>query len=84
MLVTLLLGIIEFVIFHTRKLKIFYGHLVSNALKVMLFIYDVQYHVPVKLCRAAGSNNVFKITGKLTSDHVKLRPSNLCDILQLE
>ena len=38
----------------------------------MLFISDVQYYVPVKLCKMAGSIHLFKITGKLMIDKVKL------------
>ena len=39
----------------------------------MLFISDIQYYVLVKLCKTAGSKHLFKITGKLTSDKVKLK-----------
>ena len=38
----------------------------------MLFISDVQYYIPVKLCRTAGSIHLFKITGRLTIDKVRL------------
>ena len=37
----------------TRKLKLFSGHLFSNAVKIMLFILDAQHYVPIKLCRTA-------------------------------
>ena len=33
-----------------------------------MFKSDAQYYVPVKLCRAAGSIHLFKITGKLTAE----------------
>ena len=39
----------------------------------MLFISDVQYYVPIKLCKTAGSIRLFKITGILTPDKVKLK-----------
>ena len=38
----------------------------------MLFISDAQYYIPVKLCRTAGSIYLFKITGKLHPEHIKL------------
>ena len=38
----------------------------------MLFISDAHYYVPVTLCRSLGSIHLFKITGKLLSNHVKL------------
>ena len=49
------------------------GHLFSNAVKVMLFISDEQYYVPVKLCRTAGTIHLFKITDTLVPDNVKLK-----------
>ena len=45
-------------------------HLFSNAVKIMLFISDAQYYVPVKLCRTAESIHLFKIKGILTPEHV--------------
>ena len=38
----------------------------------MLFIADVQYYIPIKLCKSAGSFHLFNITGILTPDKVKL------------
>ena len=40
-----LLGILGFTIINSRKLELFEGNLVSSAVKVMLFIYDVQCYV---------------------------------------
>ena len=42
------LGKIIFIILKSRKLELFRGHLFSNAVKIMLFISDAQYYVPVK------------------------------------
>ena len=53
-----ILGIVFFIILKSRNL--FRGHLFSNAVKIILFISDVQYYV---LCRYAGSIHLFKITG---------------------
>ena len=39
----------------------------------MLFISDVQYYVPLKLCKTAGSIHLFKITGMLTPEYLKLK-----------
>ena len=38
--------------------------LFSNVVKIMLFISDVHYYVPVKLCKTAGSIHLFKIYKK--------------------
>ena len=74
------LGIIIFIILNARKLKLFKGHLFSNAVKIMLFIPGAQYYVPVKSCRAAGSIHLFKITGKLTPEHIKLERNILWEL----
>ena len=50
----------------------------------MLFISDVQYYVPVKLCKTADSIHLFKITGKLTLDKVKLNKHYIWDILEVD
>ena len=44
----------------------------SKAVKIMIFISDVQNYVPIKLCKAAGSIHLFKITGILKPENVKL------------
>ena len=54
-----------------RRVKICRGQLLSNVVKILLFISDVQYYVPVKLCKTASSIHLFKITGKIMMDKVK-------------
>ena len=50
----------------------------------MLFISDIQYYIPITLCKTAGSIHLFKITGKLTSDKVKLNKHYIWDILEVD
>ena len=50
----------------------------------MLFVSDVQYYVLVILCKTAGSIHLFKITGKLTPDKVKLNKHCIWDILEID
>ena len=50
----------------------------------MLLISDVQYYLPVKLCKTAGSIHLFKITGKITMDKVKLNKHYIWDILEID
>ena len=57
-----------FVILKAEKLRLFRGHLFSNAVKIMLFISNTQYYVPIKLCRMAGSIHLFKNMGMLTPE----------------
>ena len=40
--------------------------------------------MPVKLCKTAGSIHLFKITGKLTPDRVKLNKHYIWDILEID
>ena len=40
-------GLVNFVVLHSRKLKLFRGCLFSNAVKFMLFISDVKCYVPI-------------------------------------
>ena len=73
MLIISILGIAIFIIINARKLKLFRGHLFSNTVKIMLFISDAQNYTPIKMCRTAGSIHLFKITGKLILEHIKLK-----------
>ena len=50
----------------------------------MLFISNVQYYVLVKLCKTAGSIHLFKITGKIMMDKVKLNKHYVWDILEID
>ena len=50
----------------------------------MLFISDIQYYVLVKLCKTAGSTHLFRITGKLIPDKVKLNKNYKWDILEVD
>ena len=37
-----------------------------------------------KLCKIAGSNHLFKITGMLTSENVKLKGNKIRDITEID
>ena len=50
----------------------------------MLFISAVQYYIPVKLCKTAGSKHLFKITGKIMMEKVKLNKHYKWDILEID
>ena len=49
----------------------------------MFFISDEQYYVPIKLCKTTGSIHLFKITGIVTPDKVKLKKHYIWDILEI-
>ena len=84
MLSLAVLGILIFITVNARKLKLIRGHLFSNAVKIMLFISDAQYFIPVKLCRTTGSIHLFKIIGKLTSKQIELKRNILWDVIELD
>ena len=50
----------------------------------MLFISDTQYYVPIKLCKTTGSIHIFKSTGTLTHENVKLKRNIHWDIIKLD
>ena len=43
-----------------RKSRLCRGYKFSNAIKIMLFISDVQNYVPIKLFKTSGSIHLFK------------------------
>ena len=73
-----------FTILQVKRIKLCRGQLFLNIVKVMLFISDVQYYVLVNLCKTAGSIHLFKITGMLTPDKVKLNKHYTWDILEVD
>ena len=76
--------IIIFAILQLRRIKLCRRKLFSNIVKIMLFISDVQYYILVKLCKTAGSIHLFKITGKIMVDKVKLNKHYAWDILEID
>ena len=79
-----MIGLIIFAILQLRSIKLCRGQLFLNIVKIMLFMSDVQYYVPVKLCKTAGSIHLFEITGKITSDKVKLNKYYIWDVLEID
>ena len=57
---------------HYRKSKFSKGCRFSNAVKIMIFISDVQNFIPIRLCKAAGSIHLFKISCILKAESIKL------------
>ena len=72
-LILTILGLIMVAILHYRKSKLCRGHVFSNAVKIMIFILDVQYYVPIKLCKTTGSIHLFKIIGMLKPENIKFK-----------
>ena len=70
-------------ILHYRKSKFCREHTFSNAVKIMVFISDVQNYIPIKLCKTAGSIHLFKITGTLKTENIKLNKNYIWDTLEI-
>ena len=77
-------GLVLFTILQSGRIKLCRGQLFSNSVKIMLFISDVQYYVPIKLCKTTGSIHLFKITGILAPDKAKLKKHYIWDILEID
>ena len=69
---------------HYRKPKFCRRCTFSNAVKIMVFISDVQNYIPIKLCKTAGSIHLFKITGMLKAGNIKLNKICIWDTLEID
>ena len=75
---------IIFTFLHYRKSRLCKGYKSSNAVKIMLFISDIQNYVPIKVCKAAGSIHLFKIKSTLKTGNIKLNKNYLWDTLEID
>ena len=80
---TTIIGLVIFAILQVRRVKLCRGQLFLNVVKIMLFISDVQHYVQIKLCKTAGSIHLFKITGILMPEKVKINKHYIRDILEV-
>ena len=48
-----------------------------------MFISDVQHYTPIKLCKTSGSPHLFKISGPLRSEDIRLNKNYLWDTLEI-
>ena len=83
-LVLTILGLAMGAILHCRKYKFCKGHTFSNVVKIMIFVSDVQIYIPTKLCKTASSIHLFKITGTLKVENIKLNKNYIWDTLEID
>ena len=74
-----LLSIVIVILLHYRKSKFCRGYRFLNIIKIVLFISDVQHYISIKLCKTLGSPHLFKITGTLKSEDIRLNKNYLWD-----
>ena len=77
------LGLVMFAILHYRKSKLCRGCTFFNTVKIMIFMLDVQYYIPIKLCKTIGSLHLFKIIGMLKPENIKLNKNYIWDTLEI-
>ena len=78
-----LLSMVIVILLHYRKSKFCRGYRFSNIVKIVLFISDVQQYIPIKLCKTSGSPDLFKMTGTLKSEDIRLNKNYLWDTLEI-
>ena len=71
------LSMVIVVFLHYRRSRLCRGYKFWNAIKIMLFISDVQNYIPIKLCKTSGSIHLFKIKGTLKSEDINLNKNYL-------
>ena len=82
-IIVMILGLVRVTIWHNRNSKFCRGHTFSDAVKIMVFISDVQNYIPIKLCKTAGSIHLFRITGMLKAENIKLNKKDIWNILEI-
>ena len=71
------LSMVIVILLQYRKSKFCRGYRFSNIIKIVLFISDVQHYIPIKFCNTSGSPHLFKITGTLKSEDIRLNKNYL-------
>ena len=79
-----LLSMAIVILLHYKKSKFCRGHRFSNIVKIVLFISEVQHYIPIRLCKTLGSLHLFKITGTLTSEDIKLNKNYPWDTIEID
>ena len=80
----ILLGIMFLIIEKVYKMPIFSKHQYSNTIKVLIFISNIKSYVPIKLCKTTGSIHLFKLTGSLEREDIRLQRNEVWDILEID
>ena len=82
-IILIVLSMIIVMFLHNRRSRLCRAYKFLNAIKIMLFVSDVQNYMPIKLCKISGSIHLFKIKGTLKSKDIKLNKNCLQDTLDI-
>ena len=63
-------------------MPIFRKHQYSNTIKILIFILNIKSYIPIKLCKTMGSIHLFKLTGSLQREDIRLHRNKVWDILE--
>ena len=68
----ILLGVMFLVIEKVHKMPIFRKHQYSYTIKLLIFISNIKSYIPIKLCKTTGSIHLFKLSGSLQREDIRL------------
>ena len=83
-IIVTVLSMVIVIFLHYRKSGLCKGYRFLNAIKIMLFISNIQNYVPIRLCKTAGSIHLFKIKGTLKSRDIKINKNYIWDTLEID
>ena len=80
----ILLCVLFLMIEKLYRMPMFRKYCYSNTIKIMIFISDIKSYVPIKLCKTSGSIHLFKLTGSINKENVKLHKNTLWDVMEID
>ena len=66
------------------RMPMFRKYCYSNTIKIMIFISDIKLYVPIKLCKTLGSIHLFKLTGSINKENIKLHKNTLWYVMEID
>ena len=80
----IILGVMFLVIEKVHKMPIYRKLQYSNTIKILIFISNIRSYIPIKLCKTIGSIHLFKLTGSLQRDDIKLHRNKVWNVLEID
>ena len=80
----ILIGVMFLTIEKLYKMPIFRKYQYSNTIKIMIFISNIKYYVPIKLCKTSDSIHLFKLMGSINRENVTLHRNTIWDIMEID
>ena len=84
MLIIITLDMLYLVTNKIRISRLFKGHLFSNNTKILLFVSNTHFYIPIKLCSVTRSIHLSRIRGRLNPENVKLKKNWIWDVLEID